>query len=321
MLSDLGLQDDEETVYLALLDRGPAAANDLRDHVLGPRAATRVREALAALVRQLLVSVVDSSAGVYAAIDPELALAGRVEQLEIQAAAARQVVNGLTERHRRVRTGTASEDLVEVVSDLDEALARVAAAMRSTQSELLAMERPPYIEPLTDPNPMEMDLLRKGVSCRVLYEASVLDMPGRMNEIFQGISAGEKARVAPTLPLRALIIDEKQAFLPGNRGGALVDPLVVVRPGPLLDATLAAFEGVWSRAIPLADAAARDVERDARDRLVLDLLSAGFTDEAIARRLEVSPRTVQRWVSDLSTRLGAETRFQTGVQAARQGWL
>lgn len=43
------------------------------------------------------------------------------------------------------------------------------------------------------------------------------------------------------------------------------------------------------------------------------MLTTGATDAAIARRLGVSERTVQRDVRDLLGRLGARTRFQAGL--------
>ncbi|MFD0634820.1 LuxR C-terminal-related transcriptional regulator [Catenulispora yoronensis] len=46
-----------------------------------------------------------------------------------------------------------------------------------------------------------------------------------------------------------------------------------------------------------------------------------MTDEAIARQLHISARTVQRRVSVLMEELGARNRFQAGVQAVRHGML
>lgn len=43
---------------------------------------------------------------------------------------------------------------------------------------------------------------------------------------------------------------------------------------------------------------------------LLTYLSAGLTDESIARR-----------IGRLQEALGAQARFQLGVQASRQGWL
>jgi DNA-binding NarL/FixJ family response regulator len=58
-----------------------------------------------------------------------------------------------------------------------------------------------------------------------------------------------------------------------------------------------------------------------RDRTIITLMAAGATDEAIARRLDLSRRTVVRRIAALLDRLGATTRFQAGVQAAKRGLL
>jgi DNA-binding NarL/FixJ family response regulator len=57
------------------------------------------------------------------------------------------------------------------------------------------------------------------------------------------------------------------------------------------------------------------------DRHLLRLLADGLTDEAAAKRLGISARTVRRIMADLMDRLGAESRFEAGVEAARRGWL
>ena len=49
------------------------------------------------------------------------------------------------------------------------------------------------------------------------------------------------------------------------------------------------------------------------------LLASGATDSTITRRLGISQRTVERRVRHVMDTLGAETRFQAGVEAARQG--
>ena len=51
------------------------------------------------------------------------------------------------------------------------------------------------------------------------------------------------------------------------------------------------------------------------------ILAAGTTDEAVARRLGLSRRTVQRQMQQLMRRLGADSRFQAGLQAKARGWL
>ncbi len=56
-------------------------------------------------------------------------------------------------------------------------------------------------------------------------------------------------------------------------------------------------------------------------RFLLQQLAVGAHDEQIARKLGISLRTVRRRVADLMRELGADTRFQAGVEAARRGWL
>ncbi|MEW2115290.1 hypothetical protein AB0945_08880 [Streptomyces sp. NPDC005474] len=51
------------------------------------------------------------------------------------------------------------------------------------------------------------------------------------------------------------------------------------------------------------------------------LLASGLTDTAIARAQGWSVRTSQRRVQRLMCSLGASTRFQTGIEAARRGRL
>jgi DNA-binding NarL/FixJ family response regulator len=56
-------------------------------------------------------------------------------------------------------------------------------------------------------------------------------------------------------------------------------------------------------------------------RFLLEALGSGAQDEQIARRLGLSLRTVRRRVAELMEELGAQSRFQAGVEAARRGWL
>jgi DNA-binding CsgD family transcriptional regulator len=54
-----------------------------------------------------------------------------------------------------------------------------------------------------------------------------------------------------------------------------------------------------------------------REWEVLQILAQGCTDEAVARNLGISLRTVRRITADLMDRLGASSRFQAGLRASR----
>ncbi len=51
------------------------------------------------------------------------------------------------------------------------------------------------------------------------------------------------------------------------------------------------------------------------------MLAQGLTDEAVAKRLGVSPRPARRIAADLMEKLGARSRFQAGARAVAKGWL
>jgi DNA-binding NarL/FixJ family response regulator len=54
---------------------------------------------------------------------------------------------------------------------------------------------------------------------------------------------------------------------------------------------------------------------------LLTLLASGATDKAASRALGWSERTVQRHVTKLMDRVGAQTRFQIAMEATRRGWI
>lgn len=57
------------------------------------------------------------------------------------------------------------------------------------------------------------------------------------------------------------------------------------------------------------------------ERLVVRRLADGLTDNAIAAREPVSPRTIQRVVAKLADAFGARSRFAIGVEVGRRGLL
>ncbi len=131
-------------------------------------------------------------------------------------------------------------------------------------------------------------------------------------------AAGEEVRVLPELPSRLLVIGDSHAVLPEPLGLADL-PLAVVRQRSVVQATTRWFELLWERA-EVAPLAAAQPPVDLR-RFLLAELAAGARDEQIARKLGISLRTVRRRVAGLLAELGADTRFQAGIEAARRGWV
>ena len=90
-----------------------------------------------------------------------------------------------------------------------------------------------------------------------------------------------------------------------------------MHPCALLDALIEMFWLLWDQAVPVVPAA----KADPTDARLMTLLAAGFKDDAIARQLALSSRTVGRRVAELMETLGARTRFQAGIHAQRRHLL
>jgi DNA-binding NarL/FixJ family response regulator len=81
------------------------------------------------------------------------------------------------------------------------------------------------------------------------------------------------------------------------------------------------FEHFWATSSDLIMEEGGGTVSGTRHREVVRLLASGLTDEAIARKLGLSDRTVRRIVAELMQQVGAESRFQAGVKMVRLGWL
>jgi DNA-binding NarL/FixJ family response regulator len=100
----------------------------------------------------------------------------------------------------------------------------------------------------------------------------------------------------------------------------MVDSALVVRASALLDALVNMFFLLWEQAVPVVSNVTGPTLDDTDQRL-LTMLASGMQDDAIARQLEISARTVGRRVSNLMQQLGVRTRFQAGVYAMRNSLI
>ncbi|MEU0093165.1 LuxR C-terminal-related transcriptional regulator [Kribbella sp. NPDC006257] len=84
----------------------------------------------------------------------------------------------------------------------------------------------------------------------------------------------------------------------------------------LTNALQVLFDQLWAQASPLRLTSTADPVTD-----LINLLATGMKDETIARQLGISSRTLRRRISQVQDQLGATSRFQAGIQAARHGWV
>ncbi|SDO11218.1 helix-turn-helix domain-containing protein [Actinacidiphila guanduensis] len=317
MLAAVGLTGEQQAVYLALLDGGPATAAQVRERVAG----ARVAPALSALETKGLISRLAGRPVRYQPARPDMAMEVLVRAQEQELQRVRAAAAGLMERFRAGQGTISPTEIVEVVTTREATLQRWAQLQRSARTEVRAFDRPPYVE-ASGTNPIEYELLPAGIRYRTVYDRSGLELPGRLEAIRHLVDRGEQARVAVGVPVKMFLADNTLGLISLDRP-ASSDSALVIHPSSLLDTLIALFEAVWVDAVPMRfDAAgAADGPRREEYRTLLGLLAAGLTDQAIARQMGWHPRTAQRHVRELLAELGARTRFQAGLQAGRRGWL
>jgi hypothetical protein len=164
---------------------------------------------------------------------------------------------------------------------------------------------------------MVRDLVASGRRSRAIYPARVLEEAPEV--VRSRAEAGELVRIVGLVPARISIMGSTAAVL-SDRWGAGSARRIVVREPALVGALGALFESLWERAMAVPG---MDLGFDpgGQRRLLLHQLTRGAKDEQIARTLGVSLRTVRRRVAEIMDDLGAESRFQAGVEAVRRGWL
>lgn len=164
---------------------------------------------------------------------------------------------------------------------------------------------------------VDAELYARGVKGRTLYTHAALRNPLALGLLRAEEGIGAQVRTTAMIPIRLLLFDDEYALVPieGDTVAGLVKDPVVVQ---LLHEI---FDFLWERGAPLAtDDSARAVPRDTEVALMREL-GSGRTDEAIARRLGMSTRSLSRQIAALLDSYGVETRFQLGLAAARAGLI
>ncbi len=319
MLGPAGLSSAEEQTYRALVAVPHATRQDLSATL--PLGESALRAAVARLESLGLAHRMPGRPVRYAAAPPQVALGGLIADQQVRLEQARAVAGSMQEEYRSVHRDRGAAELVEVVTSDGAIGARFEQMLQSAREEVLAFVMPPFLAP-GDFEEAEHAQLGRGVAFRTVYDHAGFAAQGDIESMLADIRAGEQARVAAHLPMKLFVVDRGLAFVPMS----LADDdraALLVHPSGLLDALIALFEAVWSRAAPLRldplDGDSTELA-PAEARLVL-LLRAGLTDEAIARQLGWSSRTVHRRIRALLDHTGAETRFQLGCRAVEQGWV
>ncbi|HET6743003.1 MAG TPA: helix-turn-helix domain-containing protein [Kribbella sp.] len=289
LLEALGVCSEDEQLYRVLLACPESTATDLAASVDWP--ANRVSRHLRSLLSLGLASRTPGRPARYVPAVPEAAVELLALRKQAAIVEARLGAAVLTAEFRQ-------PDAFTVIRGAEAIAQRFYQAQQCAQDEVLVLD--------------QLLLSRRpGVTYRTIYDMASLSSPG---DLVAARSAG-CCRMLRDVPLKLVVVDRRTALLPTG-----ADVVVELGPSSLLDALLRLFDLLWQQSSPLAPSGAEG-PLTAEDQQLLSLAAAGLTDQAIARRLGVAQRTVERRMQRILKTLDATTRFQAGLRAGQQGLL
>ena len=317
----LGFSASQEGIYRLLLRHSGSTLAELGGLVgLAP---DELREQVARFVG---VGVVELRGEVVLALPPAEAISRlvneenrRLQSREAQLDAVRQMLPSLSADHLTATAPKGQPVTVEMIEGGD--IAQLVRSLSAASSGDLLWLRP---DQWRLPHGAQIDewvqgLVRGGRRSRAIYPARVLEEAPDV--IRRCAEAGEHVRILAEVPCRLAIMGSSAALIT-ERFGQPDDRRLVIRQHALIGSLTLLFENLWEKAMAVPGMDGQRYDVGASDqRLLLGQLAGGAKDEQIARALGLSVRTVRRRVAELLVELGAESRFQAGVEAVRRGWI
>jgi hypothetical protein len=320
-LSVLGFSAAQEELYRIVLRNSGASRQELAQLLARP-----VDSLCEDISRFAALGLVDLPGDTVVALPPGQALlrviteeSRRLHSVSEQLESLRRLLPSLTAEHLSSQAPKGEPVTVEVLPP-EEVIDFIQSLLPTTTGDLLWMRPDQWRYPsLAVRDSRVEELIRSGRRSRAIYPARVLeDAP----EIVRARSqVGEHVRIVAELPLRIAVLGDTAAVI-GEPFGDSRGRALVVRQELMVQAMRLYFECLWEKAMTVPGLDRHAYAEPAGDRkLLLDQLAGGAKDEQIARALGLSLRTVRRRVAEMLDELGAESRFQAGVEAVRRGWI
>jgi hypothetical protein len=156
--------------------------------------------------------------------------------------------------------------------------------------------------------------LATGREHRAIFGVDVLTDPRWLPYAESRAAAGERQRYLEDITVQFAVFGTAGVVV--GQGPQPHSDFLLIRSPVIVAVFDDFFEELWRRAEPVQEA-----DASAQTKRMLELLSLGFKDEAIARQMGLGLRTVRRRVADLMEDHGVDTRFQLGLALGRRGLL
>ncbi|GLY54472.1 hypothetical protein [Lentzea sp. NBRC 102530] len=320
-LSDLGFDAVQESVYRSLLadpsrDTGTLASLTLTD-------TGTVRDALAGLLALGVLELAADAPCGYAPGDPQVVIGDLIERLEQETLRRQQRIGGTRAELAGLAAGfrhDARTVEVEHITEPERIRERLAELCFFTRSSVFAVQpaRASSEAARAEASRLDNRSLGRGVMMRIIYDERVLRGERTRARLGERSASGAQIRFLPGPLTRLIVLDERIAIVASDPADTSSGALVVHQPG-IVNELVARFRQLWDGARDFVAEPADVVSDD--DRSVLRMLASGLTDELVARQTGVSVRHLRRRIARLMDSLGADSRFQAGMAAARRGWI
>jgi hypothetical protein len=230
-----------------------------------------------------------------------------------------QSLSGIFSTLRRSRQHT---DKVVSLLDPQQAWLRMTEALRNCTSEILAMQlfdRGPGQSSL----PFELPSNPTGVPIRLVCPHSARAGTTTRARLRRMVDSGAAVRTSNHIFDNLVLVGDEVAFVPHHQAADDGVPGVIAVYEPAVIRLLRRLhEFAWQAGTDFdADAVSYGETLTDLRAGILNLLAHGLKDEVVARRVGVCSRTFRRHISGIMDELGAASRFQAGVVAARAGLI
>lgn len=257
-LSQLGLNQYEAKVYLALLQRSSLATSEVATISKVPRA--RTYDILESLLEKGLASLKPGKYKKYSAVDIDTFKSKLIINNERLYNEKREKIHEVSlSLKKKIESiyppGNFMSDpfeYIEVIKDPYQIHRKFCQLFREAQKEVLAFVKPPYTGFRNEQTEHELEILRGKISVKGIYEIpeEKAERERRFENIKQLVEAGEEARVLPELPIKMVIFDEKTVFFvledPAFKRGSSTSQVIEHRS--LAKTLKIVFDTLWNQA-------------------------------------------------------------------------
>lgn len=314
----IGVDERAGFVYSTMLRRVRWQIGDLAA-ALG-LAESELRQVLVRLEADRLVVRSADDARCLRAVEPALALPslaasrlkGGTRKSELPAAGA---MEAFIAAHERVIDRFGEREPLHGVDELTSAAERTITRARF---EVLFAVRQYVPDSFEFSRQLVEYLLRRGVRVRAVWSAGFTRLPPVQQHGAWLKVRDIRPRVMPSVSARVAVVDGSVALAVDDTGCGHLE-----HRSEVVGALHAGAQRQWATGGELRDSlpVAPNGMSQQRYEQVLRMLADGLTDEAVARRLGVSVRTVRNDVASTMSALQADSRFQAGARAAQLGLI